>query len=334
MKKRAFPASTNDLRAGSSTLQSSASQIPTVLLGAVVLIAFISIILFFAVSRPTNEYLSLSFTGNDVNDATIIDHIDFSFAVENHYASEKEIPYEITIDQNVIRHGTLTIPSASRAEQAITIPFTKNSFSQRKVSVRLIDQNQEIFFNAGLQVKATFVNNLALVSAHVTPRTYAFSVNPDRNFELSFSWVALKKVDKNYMVFVHVLDADDRIAFQYDHVPFRDGNAAPTATWKPDALISETLREQIPDGISDGTYRIAVGWYLPGAPRVKTKQGADFVLLESISIRNESNTTTDTNSTTLLADTNTPSPQRDTNTIDTNALLTITPPVTPGDAIE
>jgi hypothetical protein len=60
-------------------------------------------------------------------------------------------------------------------------------------------------------------------------------------------------------VFVHVLDASDRIVAQIDREP--GGELVPTTIWQPGQIIIDRYGVLIPPEAAPGRYRIAVGLY-------------------------------------------------------------------------
>lgn len=250
-----------------------------IIVAIVLIVAVITLALFF-VSKPTNEYLAVYIESNDVNNINIKDSITFSFAVENHFNSVKEVPYFVSLGDTNISAGSLSVGPASKAQREVTFPFDKNTFKQQRVTITFPDSNQELFFSAGLKVLTTFDNNIALVDASFSPKI----ISPDGNFDLNISWAALEKIDKNYMVFVHFFDANNRLLYQYDHFPFIDGNTLNTSSWPTDSIMSEHFSDSLPGNLHEGAYLAEVGLYIPGSPAVKTKDGESSYIFEEIQI--------------------------------------------------
>jgi hypothetical protein len=74
--------------------------------------------------------------------------------------------------------------------------------------------------------------------------------------EVTLYWQALAPMDSGYAVFVHALDADDRILAQVDSVP-RNG-ARPTTGWLPGEVLAD------PYGLEwEGAAKIEIGLYEP-----------------------------------------------------------------------
>ena len=71
-------------------------------------------------------------------------------------------------------------------------------------------------------------------------------------------WRASAPPDRDYTVFVHVLDGAGKVIAQADAQP--DAGAYPTSWWLPGQVI-EDVREVGLEGVAPGTYRIGLGVY-------------------------------------------------------------------------
>ena len=75
-----------------------------------------------------------------------------------------------------------------------------------------------------------------------------------------FYWRATRQVDKNYTVFVHLLNDRGEMVDGYDSQP--QGGRAPTSHWQPGALIVDSIAFRIDRSIPRGTdYQFGVGLY-------------------------------------------------------------------------
>jgi hypothetical protein len=248
---------------------------------SIIIISAILVLILTVIQSTSNEYASIYFSSNDVNDSSIINIINFSFVIENHFKTSKEIPYSVFVDNNLIENGIAKIDPNESVTKNITIPFNKNSFSQKIVSVTLPDLNQEIHFGAGLKVKTTFVNNIAFVDGNISP-----SIIDDSNniITVNLAWAALDRIDKNYMIFVHFINESNQIAFQNDGYLTINGNTIATSQWPIDTLLRDSVSITVPSDIADGNYRALAGMYLVGSPRIKTRSGEDFVRIGEITV--------------------------------------------------
>ena len=227
---------------------------------------------------PNNGHVALYFSKYDgkVSAKTI----SFSFMVENNFGQDKDLGYVVLVDGNRVSQGKLRVEKRGKKTESVSIPFEIDILRLKKISVQLVDFNREIYFWAGLKPKASFVNQLALIFADATPSV----VKKDGNLLLEFEWKAAVRIDQNYLIFVHFTKEDGSIAFQQDHFPEVDGNIIQTSQWTPNQTIKERFVYPIPPGVLDGNYRMQVGFFIPGEPRVKTIRGDDFAVIKTISV--------------------------------------------------
>ena len=72
-------------------------------------------------------------------------------------------------------------------------------------------------------------------------------------------WQALAEIEREYTVFVHILDASGQLVAQRDSMP-RD-NTLPTTHWLAGRVIDDPHLLALPQGLEPGRYRVAVGLY-------------------------------------------------------------------------
>ena len=93
------------------------------------------------------------------------------------------------------------------------------------------------------------------------------TVQPGGRLEIQYHWDAVPMAD-DYVMFVHFLDANNRLVFQNDHAP-----PARTSTWH--GPTSWTRGRTVPATLAEGTYKIIVGLYESGnGPRQTLSMGA------------------------------------------------------------
>ncbi len=139
----------------------------------------------------------------------------------------------------------------------------------------------------GLTVGARFDVYAELYGANVEPTAVAAG-EPIR---VTLFWHAAEEMPKSYTVFVHLIDAENRIWAQQDSIP--QGGARPTTGWLPGEYIADTYTLQVKPDTPPGEYWIEVGLYDAGDPtfprlRVLGAEGqptGDRVLLAKIAIR-------------------------------------------------
>lgn len=84
------------------------------------------------------------------------------------------------------------------------------------------------------------------------------AVRPDA-ISLDLVWRALAPVDRDYTVFVHLLDSAGRLVAQHDG-PAWDGGY-PTSAWLPNRPLSDRRLLRLPADLPAGQYRLVVGLY-------------------------------------------------------------------------
>jgi len=84
---------------------------------------------------------------------------------------------------------------------------------------------------------------------------------PGQPLDVTLVWQAMGTIDHNYVVFVQLLDNDNRIYAQHDGQPGEDKLA--TTTWAVGEYVLDQHRLMLPSEIPSGNYRIIVGMYLP-----------------------------------------------------------------------
>jgi len=98
---------------------------------------------------------------------------------------------------------------------------------------------------------------------------------PDAPLEVRLYWQALDEIERGYVRFVHLLDADGRLVSQSDAPP----GGYPTPGWVPGEYITDDA-SLATTGLSPGTYRLEVGLYDPATGlRLTTPAGGDQVTL-------------------------------------------------------
>ena len=127
-------------------------------------------------------------------------------------------------------------------------------------------------------VGVTLGDQLVLQSAWQPPQATAGDW-----FYVVLWWQPIQPLLKNYKVFVHVLDADNKPVFQDDRLPLND--LLPMTRWS----VGQTLRAPhamiVPADLPAGRYRVFVGVYDPATgERLKTADGQDQIGLPMVQI--------------------------------------------------
>ncbi|MFN3333011.1 MAG: hypothetical protein ACK47M_10910, partial [Caldilinea sp.] len=94
-------------------------------------------------------------------------------------------------------------------------------------------------------------------------RGYALTptAEPGGHILLTLLWQSLQAVDKDYQVFVHLLDDQGAKLLQRDGQPV--AWMRPTSTWQPGEEITDRYGLLLPATLAAGRYSLAVGLYDP-----------------------------------------------------------------------
>lgn len=84
---------------------------------------------------------------------------------------------------------------------------------------------------------------------------------PGQELQVTLTWQAEATPEKNYTVFVQLLDEAGQVRAQHDGQP-AEGTLI-TATWAPGEYVRDRHRLALPDDLPAGGYLLIVGMYLP-----------------------------------------------------------------------
>lgn len=102
--------------------------------------------------------------------------------------------------------------------------------------------------------------------------------------QLQLTWRADQTPERNYKVFLQLLDARNQVIAQRDAQPA--GESRPTTTWQPGERILDNHGVLIPPGTPPGSYRRIVGMYdAETGERLKLPDGSDYVSLPPINVQ-------------------------------------------------
>jgi hypothetical protein len=92
---------------------------------------------------------------------------------------------------------------------------------------------------------------------HAPPEPIAAGTTVD----IRLLWHALERVEHNWTVFVHLVDAEGEIVAEHNSIPQR--GAFPLPRWTPGDWVTDTHPLPLPPDLPAGTYTLRVGLYLP-----------------------------------------------------------------------
>jgi 4-amino-4-deoxy-L-arabinose transferase-like glycosyltransferase len=82
---------------------------------------------------------------------------------------------------------------------------------------------------------------------------------PGGILNVSLSWQALSKMDRDYTAFIHVVGSDDRIWAQQDRL--LEHRADPTSMWLEGTTVTESYELELADDTPPGDYTVKIGVY-------------------------------------------------------------------------
>ncbi|MCS6802812.1 MAG: hypothetical protein NZ773_12845 [Dehalococcoidia bacterium] len=128
------------------------------------------------------------------------------------------------------------------------------------------------------RLEARFGEQVALTGWEVTGVGPDRSLQPGGAVDLTLEWTALRSVDEDYTVFVHLIGPDGRRYGQSDSQPA--AGLAPTTLLLPSAPLRERRRVPVAADAPPGRYQLEVGLYrLAGGDRLPLAGGGTAVTL-------------------------------------------------------
>jgi hypothetical protein len=109
---------------------------------------------------------------------------------------------------------------------------------------------------AGVDLYADLDGQFALIG-YDGPET----ARPGQTVSITLYWQALLSPDKNYQVFVHLVDGAGQLVAQSDRLNPGD---FPTRHWPTDKYVRDTHKLALPQGLTPGTYYLMAGLWLAG----------------------------------------------------------------------
>jgi hypothetical protein len=81
-----------------------------------------------------------------------------------------------------------------------------------------------------------------------------------RDLELTLYWRAQAPMDRDYTIFVHLVDSDGQLVAQHDGQPWWEASL-PTSTWDPGEELQDRHVLTLPPDTPPGSYSLRVGAY-------------------------------------------------------------------------
>ncbi len=132
------------------------------------------------------------------------------------------------------------------------------------------------------EVHFEFGGQIALTGYSVEP----IVAQPGDSLRVILRWQALKTLDENYTVFVHLMRTGTQIWGQNDHVP-RDGQSL-TSTWTAGQVVTDKSDLRISQDAPHDSYELVVGLYESATiKRLSLPDGLDFVVLGKIDVKSK-----------------------------------------------
>lgn len=132
-----------------------------------------------------------------------------------------------------------------------------------------------------VELYLAFDGQIALTGYHVEP----IVARPGDALQVTLRWQALKTLDTDYTVFVHLMRAEAQIWGQNDHVPRNE--QAPTSTWVAGQVVTDAFELLIFPDAPEDNYQLIIGLYESATiRRLALPNGSDFVVLGQVEVRN------------------------------------------------
>ena len=103
---------------------------------------------------------------------------------------------------------------------------------------------------------ANFAAQVLLLDAEVG----STNTRPGETVPVALQWRALRAMDKDYTVFVHLVGPDGRLHGQVDMWPVQ--GSYPTTRWTPGEELTDLYEVRLAPDAPPGHYQVEVGWYL------------------------------------------------------------------------
>lgn len=183
--------------------------------------------------------------------------------------------------------NTFTFSTSPRAEVVDSVLHNDDS---RDVSIALsnitVNRCRHTRLPPAAQpLEADFGGQVKLLGCGISPEDRRI-VAPRGRLHVTLYWQSLAEMDKDYTVFVHLVDQAGRIYSQHDGQPA--AGLYPTSKWKEGEVIEDVHLIEVPADIPAGRYSLKVGMYLLSTmERLQISSGAvqaDHLVLGSVEV--------------------------------------------------
>jgi len=120
----------------------------------------------------------------------------------------------------------------------------------------------------------------------VTLLGYDLRIRAGDSLLLTLYWQAQREMDKDYTVFIHLVDGEAKIWAQDDNQP--EGGFYPTSFWDEGEIVRDEYELLLPADMPEGEYELRVGMYIPETmerlPAWGQGEAVDWVTLGSVRV--------------------------------------------------
>ena len=128
-------------------------------------------------------------------------------------------------------------------------------------------------------LSASFGDQIALIGYELE----GTSAKPGGSIKLGLFWQALRNLDQDYTIFVHIANDQNILAGQQDRRP-ANGDY-PTNVWRSGDIVRDAIEIPIRADAAPGDYRLLVGLYqLESGLRLPTETSLDHIVLGQITV--------------------------------------------------
>ena len=197
---------------------------------------------------------------------------DYTFRIQFNNATSEESPLSnlqsptSTWRQGEVVRGQYQVAIPANAKDGATqLRVILNDGSTIDLAPFTLEKTDRVFVRPNAQFpQNTNLSNLMSLGGYDVPVT---TVKPGDSLKLVLYWQAQNKIEKQYTVFVHLLDKDNKVVAQKDTQPAN--GTRPTTTWVTNEYIADPYDLAIKSNAAPGTYRIEIGVYDSQDPAFK-----------------------------------------------------------------